>query len=180
MGKSWHGDGKLGQKTPSGGDVFPSPGFVGLDDAQLAAIQAPDERQLRSFMNVFLIANRLQALMDRELEDITTKQWIAMIMLSTFPEPPLLHQLANRCGITHQSAMQLVKRLQEKGYVTTAADPHDKRALRICTTAKCKRWGTSFAAAHAQSFREIFSALSEEEMAVFAQAQQKLYNRLMQ
>jgi len=164
--------------TTPGNATFPSPDFLGPGQTGPMGDGAPSEDQLRSLMNIFLVANRLQAIMDKQLAEITAKQWIALIMLSTFPEPPLLKHLAERCGITHQSAMQLVKKLQDKGYVETATDPRDRRALRITATPKAQRWGLSYAAAHKESLDELFAVLTDEEMTLFAAAQQKLYHRL--
>jgi DNA-binding MarR family transcriptional regulator len=137
-----------------------------------------DPAHLRGFVNVFLLANRLQALMDRSLTDLTAKQWVALIMLGTFDEPPLLGQLAERCGITHQSMMKLVQRLADKGYAVIARDPRDGRAWRIQATGRREQWALAYAERSQESIRALFADLSADELAAFVAAQDKIYARL--
>ncbi|MDR1795606.1 MAG: MarR family transcriptional regulator [Erysipelotrichaceae bacterium] len=137
-----------------------------------------DQLYLRSFMNIFLLANRLQSLMDKELTDITVKQWVALIMLGTFEKPPLLSQLADKCGITHQSMMSLVKRLAEKGYAVIEKDASDRRALRIRPTVKREQWALQYAKQNQENILGMFADFTEEEFKEFVKAQDKLYYRL--
>ena len=131
-----------------------------------------------SYVNVFLLANRLETVMDKSLKEISTKQWIALIMLGTFESPPTLKELAAKCGITHQSAMQLMKRLQHKGYVSIVPDDKDKRAVRIAATDKCEKWKDQYAADHMQYIDMLFSDLDKHEIETFCMAQFKIYERL--
>lgn len=136
------------------------------------------DKRLLSYVNVFLLSNRLETIMDRNLKEISTKQWIALIMLGTFENPPTLKELAEKCGITHQSAMQLVKKLQGKGYVTIVTDQKDKRAIRIIATDQRDRWTDQYAEENMQNIRTLFSDLTEREIEIFCKAQFKMYERL--
>ena len=68
-----------------------------------------------AYVNMFICANRLQTIMDSGLEDITAKQWLALMMIDAFPEPPTLKQMSEISGVTHQSMRQIVDRLVDKG-----------------------------------------------------------------
>ncbi len=136
------------------------------------------DKRLLSYVNVFLLSNRLETIMDKNLKEISTKQWIALIMLGTFENPPTLKELAKKCGITHQSTMQLVKRLQSKGYVTIVTDEKDKRAIRIITTDKRDKWTDQYAEENMQYIETLFSDLTERELEIFCKAQFKIYERL--
>lgn len=134
--------------------------------------------RLLSYVNVFLLSNRLETVMDKNLNEISTKQWIALIMLGTFENAPTLKELAAKCGITHQSAMQLVKRLQDKGYVFIVPDDKDKRAIRIVATNKCDKWKDQYAADNMQYIDMLFSDLDQNEIEIFCRAQFKIYEKL--
>ena len=134
--------------------------------------------RLKSYVNVFLLANRLQVVMDRGLRDISSKQWQVLMMLETFPEPPTLKALSQQCGITHQSTMQLVRKLEEKGYVSVMPDAQDRRAVRITATEACHQWTAQYAEQNLWFIQKLFSDLSEEELGLFTATQEKMLERL--
>ena len=87
-----------------------------------------------AFVNIFICSNRLQAIMDNGLVDITAKQWLAIAMIEAFPEPPTLKQMSELSGVTHQSMRQIVDRLVDKGFLEIVPDKKDKRAIRLVKT----------------------------------------------
>ena len=76
--------------------------------------------------------------------------------------------------------MQLVKKLQEKGYVSIEPDKKDKRAIRIVYTQKRELWTDQYAQENEKWLYAIFSDLTEEELQIFCSAQFKIYDRLGQ
>ncbi len=52
------------------------------------------DKRLIIFANVFLLSNRLQTILDREMGEVTSKQWLVLVMLGMFDEPPTLKELA--------------------------------------------------------------------------------------
>lgn len=56
------------------------------------------DQRLIAYVNIFICANRLQAIMDSGFEDITAKQWLAITMIDAFPEPPTLKQISELSG----------------------------------------------------------------------------------
>lgn len=134
--------------------------------------------RLLSFVNIFLLSNRLQTVMDRNLKEISAKQWLVLIMLGTFEKAPTLKELADKCGITHQSTMQLVKKLEEKGYVSVIPDEKDKRAVRIVSTEKRDKWTDQYAEENMNNIERLFCDLSPAEIETFCKAQFKIYERL--
>src|SRR2546428_3992789 len=55
------------------------------------------------------------------------------------PEGTRLTVLASRADMTHQSMGELVRALEEQGYVERRADPSDGRARLVCLTSKGRR-----------------------------------------
>ena len=138
------------------------------------------DKRLIIYANTFLVANRLQTVMDAELEEVTSKQWLAIIMLGAFEEPPTLKQMAQMCSASHQNTKQIMLKLHQKGYVNMVKDEKDGRAMRIIPLAKIQELSAKYEERSKRFIEEMFSDLTEEEIAVMCKAQFKLYDRLEQ
>ena len=138
------------------------------------------DKRLIIYANTFLVANRLQAVMDGELEEITSKQWLAIIMLGAFEEPPTLKQMAQMCSTSHQNMKQIMLKLHQKGYVEIAKDKKDGRVMRIIPLPKMQEINIKYDERSKKFIEEMFSDLSEEEIAIMCKAQFKIYDRLEQ
>lgn len=138
------------------------------------------DKRLIVYANTFLVANRLQAVMDVELEEITSKQWLAIIMLGAFEEPPTLKQMAQMCSVSHQNTKQIMLKLHQKGYVDIVKDEKDGRAMRIMPLPKIQELNVKYDERSKRFIEEMFSDLTEEEITVMCRAQFKIYDRLEQ
>lgn len=138
------------------------------------------DKRLIIYANTFLVANRLQTVMDMELEEITSKQWLAIIMLGVFEEPPTLKQMAQMCSTSHQNTKQIILKLNQKGYVDIANDEKDGRAIRIIPLPKIRELNTKYEERSKRFIQEMFSDLTEEEITIMCKAQFKIYDRLEQ
>ena len=136
------------------------------------------DKRLIAYVNIFICANRLQAIMDSGLEDITAKQWLAITMIDAFPEPPTLKQMSELSGVTHQSMRQIVDRLAEKGFIEVVPDKRDKRAIRIVKTELANEIRTKKAGQDQSFVYRLFDCLTEEETATYCSALAKLCDRL--
>ena len=95
------------------------------------------EQKAYIFGTIFTLSNRLQVLGDEFDQNITTKQWLFIIGVSKFNEPPTISEVANFIGYSRQNAKRIAAVLHERGYVTIVKDRNDARALRIGLTPKC-------------------------------------------
>ncbi len=136
------------------------------------------DKRLIIFGNLFLVANRLQTVMDSQMEGLTAKQWLVLTMLGMFDEPPTLKQLAKMCNTSHQNTKQLVLKLESKGFLEVTKDPKDARAMRICTTAKCTEWELANQENSAKFVNQMFSTLTQEEILVTMASLLKIYDAL--
>lgn len=96
------------------------------------------EKKAYIFASIFSLANKLQVIGDRFDANITIKQWLFLVGVSKFPEPPTVSEVANFVGYSRQNAKRLAETLKEHGYVTINKDKNDARALRIELTNKCR------------------------------------------
>jgi len=90
------------------------------------------------FGTIFTLSNKLQVLGDKFDKNITTKQWLFIVGVSTFREPPMLTELANFIGYSRQNAKRIATSLEKSGCITLSKDESDARALRIGLTPKCR------------------------------------------
>ena len=88
------------------------------------------------FGSIFTLSNWLQVLGNKFDRNITTKQWLFILSVSTFTQPPTLSEAANLIGYSRQNAKRIASVLHEPGYVIISRDKNDARALRIELTPK--------------------------------------------
>ena len=136
------------------------------------------DQRLIAYVNIFICANRLQAIMDSGFEDITAKQWLAMTMIDAFPEPPTLKQISELSGVTHQSMRQIVDRLIAKGFLKVVPDKKDKRAIRLVKTEAANNIRTKKKGQDETFVYKVFGCLTEKETEVFCSSLAKLTARL--
>lgn len=130
------------------------------------------------FGNIFLLANRLQNVMDQTANELTSRQWFVIAMLGMFDYPPTLKELAAVCDSSHQNTKQIVLKLEAKGFVKIETDPKDRRAIRIMATEECRRWNEENDEFSQKFIERMFKGLSKEEIEAMNSVQQKIYDTL--
>jgi DNA-binding MarR family transcriptional regulator len=89
------------------------------------------------FATIFTLSNRLQTLGDEFDENFTTKQWLFILAVSRFKEPPTITEVANFIGYSRQNAKRIAADLQKAGHIKLQKDENDARALRIIINPEC-------------------------------------------
>jgi DNA-binding MarR family transcriptional regulator len=134
--------------------------------------------EFTSLVEISRLANTLQIVMDMGMSDITSRQWLPLMILGRCEEAPNLNQLAEKCGITRQSAKQLVDKLVEKDLVRLEKDENDRRNSLVVITKKGRNWGMRNLDRNAMFVQELYSGISEKDIRTFAKVQQKLLAKL--
>ena len=86
---------------------------------------------------VFLVQQRWGYYINKKLEkdQITTKQWLMMIIIeNAFTHDPSMQEVADALSTTHQNVKQLAIRLEDRGFLKIERDPDNRRILRLRTT----------------------------------------------
>ncbi|MGN0651348.1 MAG: MarR family winged helix-turn-helix transcriptional regulator [Oscillospiraceae bacterium] len=91
------------------------------------------------FSGVFVQENRLHAIMDRYLKEITCKQWLVMVVADAFDASPDLSTVAKTLGCTRQNIKKLAVSLEKAGYVALNPSEKDGRSLCVQITDKGKK-----------------------------------------
>ena len=84
--------------------------------------------------------NRFQAMADSQMQEISWKQFFAIICINLCKQPPTLRELSDVLGSSHQNVKQILLKLEVKGYIEFFQDENDKRKQRIRLTKKCIRF----------------------------------------
>jgi DNA-binding MarR family transcriptional regulator len=134
--------------------------------------------EFTSLVEISRLANTLQTVMDMGMSDITSRQWLPLMILGRCEEAPNLNQLAEKCGITRQSAKQLVDKLVEKDLVRLEKDENDRRNCLVIITKKGRSWGKNNLEKNVMFVQELYSGISEKDIKAFAKVQQELLAKL--
>jgi Transcriptional regulators len=120
------------------------------------------EQKAYIFAVIFTLSNKLQVLGDEFDKNITIKQWLFMVYVSKFSEPPTVTEVANFIGYSRQNAKRIADTLQARDYVTIIKDKKDARALRIALTPKCLDYFQSRSQRELEFLEQIFTGFDPE------------------
>ena len=113
---------------------------------------------------LFLVQQRWSYVINRELaeDQITTKQWLMMIvMTNAFQNPPSMQEVADAMSTTHQNVKQLATRLEARGFLKIERDPENKRIHRLKVTAECFEYWDKRTPEDAKSIVSLFQGLED-------------------
>ncbi|HEX3023487.1 MAG TPA: MarR family transcriptional regulator [Lachnospiraceae bacterium] len=114
---------------------------------------------------LFVLGNRLQVIGDTFYEEITTKQWLVLIILEVMEEqPPTLNELADAMGSSHQNVKQLVLKLESKGYVEMLSDEHDRRKTRIKMSESCHKVFEKYKPMEMEFMERLYEGVDKEDL----------------
>lgn len=119
-------------------------------------------KQAYIFGTIFVLANKLQVLGDAFDKNITIKQWLFLVRVAQFKEPPTVSEVADYIGYSRQNAKRLAAALEQSGFVTIVKDENDARALRITLTPKFKTYFRERGEREAAFMRELYSGFDPE------------------
>ena len=108
--------------------------------------------------------NRYQAKADSFYEEISWKQFFAIICINLCRESPTLKELAEIMGSSHQNVKQLLNKLEQKGFVEIIPDAKDKRKQRIVLTEKTKVFCEKHDAEGQKIVDRLFEGIAESDI----------------
>ncbi|MBQ8789737.1 MAG: MarR family transcriptional regulator [Ruminiclostridium sp.] len=108
--------------------------------------------------------NRFQAMADSMMEEISWKQFFAIICINMYNGKPTVKELAEIMGSSHQNVKQILIKLEKKGFVSIATDETDKRKQRIELTEYCREFCERNDETSMNIMKTMFSGISEEQL----------------
>ena len=108
--------------------------------------------------------NRFQAMADRDMKEISWKQFFAIICIDMCNEPPTLKELADILGSSHQNVKQILLKLEKKGFIEFKPDDNDKRKQRIVLTDYCRKFCEKNNELSIRIMGKMFAGVAEEDI----------------
>ena len=108
--------------------------------------------------------NRFQAMADSQMQEISWKQFFAIICINLCKQPPTLRELSDVLGSSHQNVKQILLKLETKGYIEFFQDENDKRKQRIRLTKKCIRFCEKNNEMSMKIMSKMFEGISEKDI----------------
>lgn len=108
--------------------------------------------------------NRFQAMADKNMKEISWKQFFAVICIGMCKEKPTLKELAEIMGSSHQNVKQILLKLEKKGFVRIVSDEKDKRKQRIELTKYCEDFCNKNDEASISIMNKMFEGISQEQI----------------
>lgn len=108
--------------------------------------------------------NRFQACADRFFQEITWKQFFAIICINICKEAPTINELSEVMGSSHQNVKQILLKLESKDFVSMVPDEKDKRKQRIVLKKKCMRFCERNDEQSKTIIWKIFDGIDEEQL----------------
>lgn len=113
--------------------------------------------------------NRFQAVADKTMEEISWKQFFAIICINLCKEKPTINELAEIIGSSHQNVKQILLKLEKKGFVNIVTDEKDKRKQRIELTKYCQEFCEKNQETSSHIIKKMFTGIPEEQLQVTIQ-----------
>ena len=108
--------------------------------------------------------NRFHNTADKNMEEISWKQFFALICVNLCPNSPTVKELAEIMGSSHQNVKQILLKLEKKGFVEIKPDENDKRKQRIVLTDHCREFCSKNDTMSADIMKRLFWGISEEQL----------------
>lgn len=130
----------------------------------------------QAYATLFSVTNKLQAIGDETMKELTSRQVMALIAIVHIPEGEVtLNAIASKLGATKQSTAQIINNLKKKGYLKSEKSKTDARSVNIVITESGKK---VFEEANEQGWEFLqtsFQAFSIDELDQLWGLLKKLY-----
>ena len=129
----------------------------------------PERIEMEQYILVFLflVQQRWGYYINKKLEkdQITTKQWLMMIIIeNAFTHDPSMQEVADALSTTHQNVKQLAIRLEDRGFLKIERDPDNRRILRLRTTDESRGYWEKRSPEDLKSIAALFEGLEDSEV----------------
>lgn len=129
-----------------------------------------------SFTSILVGSNLLQTLFTKTLNNMTSKQWLLLVITQNCPYNPTLSEVGKIMGCSRQNVKQIAEILKKNGYLDFTKQEGDKNTVRLVTTKKWEIYCQENGDYTNGILEEIFEGFSEEELVGYFQS----FNKVMQ
>ncbi len=128
------------------------------------------------FSGVFVLENKLHTVLDRYLKGITSKQWLVLVVSSSFDAPPDLSRVGKALGCSRQNIKKLALALEKEDIVELKESKNDGRSLCIHLTDKGRAILHNSKDLEEKVYNSLFKEFSREEISHYYSLSTKFNN----
>ena len=136
----------------------------------------PSSYYLLGLLSAF--QNRFQAIADGTMQEISWKQFFAIICINMCKEPPTLKELSDILGSSHQNVKQILLKLEKKDFIQFQPDEKDRRKQRIILTEHCRVFCEKNDEMSQDIMKRMFAGISEKELSETIRIIMKIDNNM--
>ena len=115
------------------------------------------------FSELFILQNKIQTKFDKILGDITSKQFIILMIVNAFPFPPTLTEVAKHAGCSRQNVKKVAAVLEKNGYIKLTPEK-GSRAVHIVLEPKFYDFFEVFTQKSAAGLEDLFEGINQSEI----------------
>ena len=137
---------------------------MNLNDLIIRFSSTPENQKKAIFSTLFIAGNKLQTLFDKNIPDISLKQFMLLSIIRQSKKPLTFTQLGNLMGCSRQNIKKLADALVKKGFITIPQSPFDTRAMCICSTEKVNDYFHNNFSEYQEELKYLFKVYTDKEI----------------
>lgn len=146
-----------------------------LNDLITRFSDTTENQQKAIFSTLFIAGNKLQTLFDKNIPEVSLKQFMLLSMVRQSKEQLTFTQLGNLLGCSRQNIKKLADVLAKKGFITIVQSPLDTRAMCICPTEKVNDYFQNDFSKYQDELKYLFEVYTDKEIETLFMLLSKLY-----
>lgn len=121
----------------------------------------------------------MQTVGDQVFEEVTWKQWFALLGASVLQPLPSVSRVASFVGTSHQNMKQLLLRLQAAGLVRLTRDKRDLRRILVSLTPAVEAFEMKYRERSGRFMDSLFEGIEADALAAARQVLDRLNQNLI-
>lgn len=146
-----------------------------LEDLITRFSNTAENQRKAIFSTLFITGNKLQTLFDKNIPEVSLKQFMLLSIVRQSNEPLTFTQLGKLLGCSRQNIKKLADVLMKKGFITIQQSPFDTRAMCICPTQKVNDFFQNEFSEYQEELKYLFEVYTEKEIETLFILLSKLY-----
>ena len=146
-----------------------------LEDLVTRFSNTTENQRKAIFSTLFIAGNKLQTLFDKNIPEVSLKQFMLLSIVRQAKEPMTFTQLGSLLGCSRQNIRKLADVLVKKGFITIGQSPSDTRAMCICPTEKVNDYFQNDFSKYQDELKYLFEVYTDKEIETLFMLLSKLY-----
>ena len=146
-----------------------------LEDLVTRFSNTTENQRKAIFSTLFIAGNKLQTLFDKNIPEVSLKQFMLLSIVRQAKEPMTFTQLGSLLGCSRQNIRKLADVLVKKGFITIGQSPSDTRAMCICPTEKVNDYFQNDFSKYQNELKYLFEVYTDKEIETLFMLLSKLY-----